>query len=62
MNVVSLLTATLMLATAFSAFGQESVASPSTPLSQLLAEAEGNNPQISAANYGARAARKWCRR
>jgi cobalt-zinc-cadmium efflux system outer membrane protein len=58
MNVVSLLTATLMLATAFSAFGQESVASPSTPLSQLLAEAEGNNPQISAANYGARAARQ----
>jgi outer membrane protein, heavy metal efflux system len=58
MNVVSFLTATLMLATAFSAFGQESVASPPTPLSQLLAEAEGNNPQISAANYGARAARQ----
>jgi cobalt-zinc-cadmium efflux system outer membrane protein len=56
--VVSFLTATLMLATAFSAFGQESVASPPTPLSQLLAEAEGNNPQISAANYGARAARQ----
>jgi cobalt-zinc-cadmium efflux system outer membrane protein len=58
MNVVSLLTATLMLATAFSVFGQESVASPPTPLSQLLAEAGGNNPQISAANYGARAARQ----
>jgi outer membrane protein TolC len=58
MNVVSLLTATLMLATAFSVFGQESVASPPTPLSQLLAEAEGNNPQISAANYGTRAARQ----
>ncbi|HTF63642.1 MAG TPA: hypothetical protein VK638_13155 [Edaphobacter sp.] len=39
MNVVSLLTATLALATAFSAFGQEPVASPPTPLSQLLAEA-----------------------
>ena len=58
MNVVSLLTATLMLATAFSVFGQESVASPPTPLSQLLAEAEGNNPAISAANHGARAARQ----
>ena len=58
MNVVSLLTAALVLATATSALGQESVASPPTPLSQLLAEAEGNNPQISAANYGVRAARQ----
>jgi cobalt-zinc-cadmium efflux system outer membrane protein len=58
MNVVCLLTTTLMLATAFSAFGQEPMASPPTPLSQLLAEAEANNPQISAANYGARAARQ----
>src|SRR5882762_6754577 len=58
MNVVSLLTATLMLATGFSAFGQESVASPPTPLSQLLAEAGTNNPQISAADHGARAARQ----
>jgi outer membrane protein, heavy metal efflux system len=58
MNVVSLLTATLVLATTFSAFGQEPVASPPTPLSQLLAEAGANNPQISAANYGARAARQ----
>src|SRR6266849_6665348 len=58
MNVVSLLTATLMLVTGFSAFGQESVASPPTPLSQLLAEAAANNPQISAADHGARAARQ----
>ena len=57
MNVVSL-TAALVLATVFSAFGQEPVASPPTPLSQLLAEAGANNPQISAANYGVRAARQ----
>jgi outer membrane protein, heavy metal efflux system len=57
MNVVSL-TATLVLATAFSAFGQTPVASTPTPLSQLLAEAGANNPQISAANYGVRAARQ----
>jgi cobalt-zinc-cadmium efflux system outer membrane protein len=58
MNVVSLLTATLVLATTTSALGQESLVSPATPLSQLLAEAEGNNPRISAANYGVRAARQ----
>jgi len=58
MNVVSLLTATLVLATACSAFGQTPAASPPTPLSQLLAEAEANNPQISAASHGARAARQ----
>jgi len=58
MNVVSLLTATLVLATAFSAFGQTPVTSPPTSLSQLLAEAEANNPQISAADHGARAARQ----
>jgi outer membrane protein TolC len=57
MNVVSL-TATLVLATAFSAFGQEPAASTPTPLSQLLAEAGANNSQISAANFGARAARQ----
>jgi outer membrane protein, heavy metal efflux system len=55
MNVVSL-TATLVLATAFSAFAQ--TASMPTPLSQLLAEAGANNPQISAANYAVRAARQ----
>src|SRR5271170_4772574 len=55
MNVV-FLTATLVLATAFSAFAQ--TASIPTPLSRLLAEAGANNPQISAANYGVRAARQ----
>jgi outer membrane protein TolC len=58
MNVVSFLTAMLVLATAFPVFGQTPVASPPTPLSQLLAEAEANNPQISAADHGARAARQ----
>src|ERR1700677_2562176 len=58
MNVVSLLTATLVLATALSAVGQTEVASTPTPLSQLLAEAEANNPQISAAGHGVRAARQ----
>jgi outer membrane protein, heavy metal efflux system len=58
MNVVSLLTATLVLATACSAFGQTPAAKPPTPLSQLLAEAEANNPEISAADHGARAARQ----
>src|SRR5215469_4368233 len=58
MNVVSLLTATLALATTLPALGQEPVASASTPLSQLLAEAAANNPQISAADGGVRAARQ----
>jgi outer membrane protein, heavy metal efflux system len=58
MNVVSSLTATLVLAAAFSAFAQTPAASPRVPLSQLLAEAEANNPQISAADHGARAARQ----
>jgi outer membrane protein TolC len=57
MNVVSL-TATLVLATTFSAFAQEPAASTPTPLSQLLAEAGVNNPQISAADHGVRAARQ----
>ncbi|WP_263365734.1 TolC family protein [Edaphobacter bradus] len=57
MNVVSLATATLVLASALSAFGQQA-AGTATPLSQLLAEAETNNPQISAADHGARAARQ----
>src|SRR5258708_14030299 len=58
MNVVSLLTAAFVLATAFSAFAQTPVVSTPTPLSQLLAEAGANNPQISAASHGARAARQ----
>jgi outer membrane protein TolC len=57
MNVVSL-TATLVLVTACSAFGQTPVASPPTPLSHLLAEAGANNPQISAADHDAQAARQ----
>src|SRR5271163_5190661 len=57
MNVVSL-TAALVLATVFSAFGQEPVTSTPIPLSQLLAEAGANNPQISAADHGAQAARQ----
>ena len=59
MNVVSLLaTTTFVLATAFSAFAQTPAAGTPTPLPQLLAEAEANNPQISAADHGARAARQ----
>jgi cobalt-zinc-cadmium efflux system outer membrane protein len=57
MNVVSL-TATLVLATALSASGQTPATSAPTPLSQLIAEAGANNPQLSAANYGVRAARQ----
>ncbi len=56
MSMVSL-TATLVLVTASSVFGQTPVASTPTPLSKLLAEAGANNPQISAADHGARAAR-----
>jgi cobalt-zinc-cadmium efflux system outer membrane protein len=58
MNVIPLLTAALVLTTAFSAFGQTPETSTSTPLSQLLAEAGANNPQVSAADHGARAAKQ----
>jgi outer membrane protein TolC len=58
MNVVSLLTAAFVLAAALSASGQEPAVSRPTPLSQLLTEAAANNPQISAADHGARAARQ----
>ena len=58
MNMVSWLTATLVLATAYSAFAQMPPASVPTPLAQLLAEAETNNPQISAADHEVRAARQ----
>lgn len=57
MNVV-FWTATLVLAGTLSAFGQETTASTPTPLSQLLAEAQANNPQLSAADHEARAARQ----
>jgi outer membrane protein, heavy metal efflux system len=57
MNVV-FWTATLVLAGTLSALGQETTASTPTPLSQLLAEAHANNPQLSAADHEARAARQ----
>ena len=57
MNVV-FWTATLVLASAFPAYGQEAAASAPAPLSQLIAEAQTNNPQISAADHEARAARQ----
>lgn len=58
MNVVSLLTAMVMLANASSVLAQPTATSSVTPLSQLLAEARTHNPQISAANYAALAARQ----
>lgn len=57
MNVV-FWTATLVLVSTFSAFGQEMAASAPTPLSQLLAEAQANNPQLAVADHEARAARQ----
>jgi outer membrane protein, heavy metal efflux system len=47
-----------MLAAASSVVGQMPVVSTPTTLSQLLGEAAANNPQISAADHGARAARQ----
>jgi cobalt-zinc-cadmium efflux system outer membrane protein len=59
MNVVSLLaTGASVLAIALSAFAQTPGPSTPTPLSQLLAEAAASNPQISAADHAARAARQ----
>jgi len=58
MNVVSLVTATLVVASALSAYGQDTPASAPTPLSQLLVEASTSNPQLSAADHEARAARQ----
>src|SRR5215510_5392475 len=57
MNVV-FWTATLVLASTFSAFGQQTAGSTATTLSQLIAEAQANNPQISAAHHEAGAARQ----
>lgn len=56
MNVVAW-TATLVLAVVLPVRAQEMTASTPTPLSQLLAEAANNNPQISSADHTARAAR-----
>ena len=47
--------AALVLATAISAMAQDMAALP-TPLAQLVAEAQANNPQISAANHAWKAA------
>lgn len=58
MNVVSFVTATLVLAGTLSAMGQETAASTPTSLPPLLAEAQANNPQLSAADHEARAARQ----
>jgi outer membrane protein TolC len=55
MNVV-FWTATLVTVCVFAAYGQETATSTPTPLSQLIAEAQANNPQISAADHEARAA------
>jgi outer membrane protein TolC len=58
MNRVSLLTTAFAVVAPLSAFGQEPMANSRTPLPQLLAEAAANNPQISAADHEARAARQ----
>lgn len=58
MNRVSLLTTAFVVVAALSAFGQEPTANSPTPLSQLLSEAAASNPQISAADHEARAARQ----
>jgi len=58
MNVVSCVTAAVVLAIAASGFGQETAASTPTPLSQLIAEAKANNPQVSAAEHEAQAAKQ----
>ena len=58
MNVVSFVAATFVLSALLSAYGQEPMANRPTTLSQLLAEAETNSPQISAADHEARAARQ----
>jgi outer membrane protein, heavy metal efflux system len=57
MNVVFWIAA-LVLVVILSAFGQETAAGTPTPLSELVAEAQANNPQISAGDHAARAARQ----
>src|SRR5205085_5737366 len=52
------LIATFVLGVALIAKGQEPTATSATPLSQLLAEAEANNPQISAGSHAALAAKQ----
>ena len=55
MKVASYWSAVLVLVTGVSALAQNTPALP-TPLAQLVAEAEANNSQISAANHAWRAA------
>lgn len=58
MTVASLAAVTVALAGALSALGQSPTATAPTPLSQLLAEAEGNNSQIAAAHDAWQAAKQ----
>ncbi len=59
MNGVRFLTITLSLIAALAVFGQTAaLSSAPTPLSALLAEANANNPQISAADHGLQAAKE----
>lgn len=58
MTVATSAAVTGALAVALSAFGQAPVTTAPTPLSQLLAEAEGNNSQIAAAHDAWQAAKQ----
>ena len=58
MSVASRAAAAVVLVTALPAFGQVPATTAPTPLSQLLAEAEGNNPQIAAARDAWNAAKQ----
>ncbi len=53
-----ILTATFVLGVALVAKGQEPATTSPSPLSQLLTEAETNNPQVSAASHAALAAKQ----
>lgn len=58
MSVASSAAVTIALAAALSAFGQVSMTTAPTPLSQLLAEAGGNNSQIAVARDAWQAAKQ----
>lgn len=58
MSVASTAAGALVLAVALTAFGQTPTVPAPTPLSQLLAEAAGNNPRIAAARAAWRAAKQ----
>lgn len=57
MNVVSFLATTLVLVVPLAASAQQGDTSTPTPLSKLLAEAQANNTEISAAEIGTRVAK-----